>query len=119
GLPSFLGDSGNSLTINTGTPRSKNAADIVVVPGDNYAGLTTGLGDYGGSWNGAWPNSGDGDDAYDFNSPALINYTSTAFGGAGNVWSTNATAALRYIITALEKDSSKRGVLDVIFLDRD
>ncbi len=119
GLPSFLAASANSLTIDTVTPRSTNQADIVQVPGDTYAGLTTGLGDYGGSWTGAWPNSGDGDDAYDFNSPVLINYNSTAFGGAGNVWATNATNAMRYIITALQKDSSKRGELDAIFLDRD
>lgn len=121
GFPSFLGSAGNSVTITSTSNsalRSYNQADPTVAPSDSYADLNTDLGSYTGSWTGAWPNSGSGDDSFDFWSPILVNYQSTFFGST-NTWASQCTDAMRFLITAAGKDSSADGTLDLIELDRE
>lgn len=119
GFPSFLKQNGQTLTINTVTPEAYSAADIVMVPSATYADLTTGLGDYGGSWTGAWPIGGNGDDVFDFNSPLIINANSTAFAGTSANFAQQGKDAMRFMIMGLQKDASGRGGLTHFFLDRE
>ncbi len=72
------------------------ATNLIATPNDSYAGLTTNLGNYGGSWTAnrastedpRYPNAtlakdwpyGSGSSEYDFWSPKLVNSTSTKWG---------------------------------------
>ncbi len=111
GIESFLGNSGAATN------------GFVATPSDTYAGLTTGLGDYGGAWSqsgGAttWP-TGTGDAHYDFWSPLIVDYTDTAWAAATKTWPNTCTEALRYGIIKGRKNKSKRGMLDLIMLENE
>jgi hypothetical protein len=74
GFESWLGNSGAATN------------GYVATPSDTYAGLSTTLGNYGGTWstpprNTNWPD-GKGDPEYDFWSPLLVDYTDTAWKAA-------------------------------------
>lgn len=93
----------------------------IAPPSDTYAGLTTGLGDYGGTWSGTWP-VGKGDAEYDFWSPLIVNYTdagAAAWTASTKTWANTCLEALRFGITHAMKNDSVDGVLDVILLERD
>lgn len=107
-----------TVNISTGAARSANAADKVGAPVDTYANLLTTRGNYGGSWSGSWPN-GTGDAHYDFWTPVLVNYTSTAFGGAADTWAGQGDEAIRYMIIKCQKNKSKRGQMDLVLLTGD
>ena len=97
------------------------AAGFVADPDDTYAGLTTGLGDYGGSWstdsgNVNWP-SGTGDAHYDFWTPLIVDYTDTAWTPATDTWANTCLEALRYGIIKGKKNKSRNGMLDMILLE--
>lgn len=110
GLESFFGVSG------------ANASAPIGTPSDTYAGLTTGLGDYGGSWSGSWP-TGTGDEHYDFWTPLVVDYESavaTASGGwaaSTKTWPNTCREALRFGILYQRKNKSRRGMLDLIMLE--
>ena len=109
GIESFFG---------TGSPV---AAGFVAAPSDTYGGLTTGLGDYGGSWSTAsgnvnWP-SGTGDAHFDFWSPLIVDYTDAAWAASTDTWVNTALEALRYGIIKGKKNKSKKGMLDMILLE--
>lgn len=116
GLESCLGDADNSINISTGAERAENVADKFQAPDDTYAGLTTQLADYGGTWSGSWPN-GTGDANYDFWSPVLVNYPSSAFSGTAT-WAANAKLAVREGILQSNRNKSRRGMLDLIMVTR-
>lgn len=82
-----------------------------------YAGLSLVRGNYGGSWSSSptWP-YGRGDAHYDFWSPLITNYTSSA-GWSSTSWSTNADEVLRWAITAAGRNSTKDGQMNLILLD--
>jgi len=109
GIESFMGNSGASGT--TGA--------VVAVPSDTYAGLTTGLGDYGGSWTQgtggtAWP-SATGDAQYDFWSPLLVDYGDADWAASGVTWADTCKEALRFgIIKQKNRAKSAKGGLDLI-----
>jgi hypothetical protein len=104
-----------TINISTGAERTANAADKAGAPADTYAGLTTGIGDYGGTWTGSWPD-GTGDAHYDFWTPVIVNTTSTAFGGATDDFAGQGDEAIRYLIIRSQKNKSRRGQLDLILL---
>ncbi len=105
GLESFL----------SGGTQSNGA--FVATPTATFAGLSTVLGNYGGNWsNGTWP-TGVGDAHYDFWSPLLVDYTSTAYGGATHNWANQGLECLRYGILKSQKNKTNKGRLDVIFLN--
>lgn len=97
---------------------------VAMQPSSTYAGLSTILGNYGGTWSGAWPR-GTGNPEYDFYSPLILDYTSTlatASGGWANstaTWAARCLEALRFGITFSQKNKSKKGSLDYIDLDRE
>jgi hypothetical protein len=95
-----------------------NAA--VAAASDTYAGLSTLLGNYGGSWTGTWPN-GTGDAHYDFWTPILANTDSTddtAFPTTTQTFAAQGDEVVRWAIIQCQKNKSKRGMLDLILFDR-
>lgn len=115
GLESFFGTNG-TINVSTGAQRSANAADPFGYPSDTYAGLTTGLGDYGGSQiEGVWP-AGKADSEFDFYSPLIVNYTSTYFGGS--TWAANCVKALREGLHFAKRNDTKEDAIDLVVMDR-
>lgn len=115
GIESFMGTNG-TVHITTGAQQSANAADKNGYPTDTYAGLLTTLGNYGGTWTGSWP-TGTGQAHFDFWSPNIVCYNSTAFSGAADTFAAQGDEAIRYGIIKSQKNKSKRGQLDMILLD--
>lgn len=104
GMESFLG-SGAAIT-----------GGFVRTPSDTFAGLSTALGNYGGSWSGNWP-TGTGDAHYDFYSPLLVDYTGTGWAAATKTWPNTCTESLRYGIMKSQKNKTNKGKLDVVMLE--
>ena len=120
GMESFLGVVGATTNV-VGSPAMQ--------PSSTYAGLSTVLGQYGGSWttsatSGAWPR-GTGTAEYDFYSPLILDYTNTTATASGGwssstaTWAARCLEALRFGIAFSEKNKSRRGMLDFIDLDRE
>jgi len=108
-----------SINESTGAQRgTANAADRAMYPSDTYAGLSTQLGNYGGTWSTVWP-TGTGDAHYDFWTPLIVNYTSSAFGGTGDTWATQGDEVLRWAIVMSQKNKSKRGMMDLALITND
>lgn len=103
------------------TLRSANDADLVAAPVATYAGLSTVLGSYGGSapTAGTWPAGIVTQPAFDFFSPLMVHYESTAFGGASATWAQQCVSALRFGITHAKRNKSQKGALDLVLLDRE
>lgn len=133
GIESFMGTSGTVDTTQTGTQvpasRTANAADIVGFPSATYAGLSTILANYGGTWQfptsaitgamGIWP-SGKGELTTDFFSPTIVCYNNTTFPGTTHTWADQCIISLRYGITHMQRyDQPDEVALGKIFLDRD
>jgi hypothetical protein len=89
----------------------------VLPASQTYAGLSTALGAYGGTWSGTWP-SGRGSTDYDFWTPLIVNYGSTSF-SATRTWAANCHAAIRYLIIKTKRNKSSSGQLDMIQVDDD
>jgi hypothetical protein len=108
-----------TVNITDGTQRSANAADKVGYPTDTYAGLVTTLGNYGGENESGqvWP-EGIADPEYDFWSPLIVNYTSTAFNGTADTFAAQGDEAMRYAIIHAQRNSSMDGQVTNIFLAR-
>jgi hypothetical protein len=115
GIESCMGGT-QTITISTGAARTANAADKCLYPSDTYAGLSTILANYGGTWTGVWPN-GSGSAHYDFWTPTPVNWSSSAF--TGTSWASNATDAIRFMIGKTKKNNSKKGQLDLILLENE
>jgi len=120
GMESF-GSVNGTVNISTGAQRAANAADMFGFPNDTYATINTGLGAIAGSQQPgvSWPN-GQADPEYDFYSPIVINYTSTAFknGGSSYTWFDNCTLAVREGINQAQRNDTKEAQIDVVLVDR-
>lgn len=104
------------------------AGDIIAQPSDTYAGLSTALANEGGSWADTLttqPNStistdwpyGNGDTEYDFFSPKLTNFSSTAWGtSSATDWETNCLRAIGTTITWLTHTGGEDGMPDICLL---
>lgn len=99
------------------------AADRFGFPDDNYAGLSTQLGYYGGgrigSTTGVWPDV-PVDPELDFYSPVIINYNANSFHGAsgGTTWKDNCVFAVREGIHQCKRNDTKEAQIDMVVLDR-
>lgn len=108
GLETMMGING-TINVTSGAQRAANAADPTAYPSGTYAGQSTQLQTFGGSWNAqsdintCWP-YGYGDAAYDATSPTIVNYTSSAFGNT--TWALNCVAAVRHLIWAMKRNKS-------------
>jgi hypothetical protein len=99
-----------------------HANGFIGIPNDTYAGLSTALGNYGGSWslNGAnaeWP-YGSGDPEYEFWSPLVVDYTDTAWDASTKTWPNTCLEALRFGIHGMMKNKSAKAMVDAILLER-
>lgn len=109
GIETMLGTNGQSINVTSGALRARNIADPTIAPSATYAGLSTALGNLGGSWNAStdinstWP-YGLGTPEYDATSPTIVDYTSSAF-SATATWAANAQAALRHGIWAMKRNA--------------
>lgn len=120
GIESFMAATKTlDITKTTPTSRTANAADKAAYPDDTYAGLATELGNKGGSWTGSWPD-GAGDEEFDYFSPLLVNWSSTAWpaSGAGTL-ANQGQKILRFAIMHSRKNVGKEGMVDLALLDRD
>lgn len=106
GVESFFGNSGAA------------SGGYIGTPSDTYAGLSTSLGNYGGSWTGTWP-TGTGDAHYDFWSPLIVDYTDTAWTPTTKTWPNTCQQALRYGIVKGRRNKSKKNMLDMILLENE
>lgn len=117
GIESMMGIDG-TVDITTGAKRPANAADMFGWPSDVYAGINTGLGAIAGSQlEGVWPN-GVADSEYDFYSPIVVNYTSTAFGGTTATWADNCVYATREGIHQAKRNDTRESQIDMVVMDR-
>ena len=103
------------------------AGDKIAMCSDTYGetSLSTALGAYGGSWSTAlasppnstlatdWPD-GQGDSEYDFLSPKLVNWSSSAWGTAATTWEANAWRVISQTITWLTLTGDKDGMPSLI-----
>ena len=99
-----------------------NTDDRFGYPDDNYAGLSTRLGYYGGgrigATTGTWPNV-PVDPELDYYSPVIINYNATSFdGNSGQNWKANCVFAMREGIHQCKRNDTKEAQIDLVVLDR-
>lgn len=124
GLESFMGHSAVA------------AGDRVAEPSDTYAGLSTAVGNQGGTWSTGlaaavrpnatvatdWPD-GNGDPEYDFLSPKLINYSANdgddPWGGNSTKWEDNCERVLRQTTIWLSHGAGEEGRPDLYLLAGD
>lgn len=95
---------------------TNNPGNLVALPNNTYAGISTAVGTYGGSWTGTWP-SGLGDAEYDFFSPILVDYTNTGWTAATKTWVNTCHEALRFGIIKCKRNDSNKGMIDLVMLD--
>ena len=127
GLESFLAYTGTINEAGSGIfdlRTTSNTGDRYGYPDDNYAGLSTKLGYYGGgrigTGTGIWPNVPTDPEA-DFYSPLIINYNSTSFNSeataVGN-WKKNCIQAIREGVHGCKRNDTKEAQIDMVVLDR-
>jgi hypothetical protein len=123
GALSFLGYSGTIDESNAAVAQSRssgNEGDRFGFPSDNYAGLSTQLGFYGGgrinSTTGTFPDVAV-DPEFDFYAPIVVNYNSSGFKGQRN-WKENCVMATREGIVQCKRNDTKESQIDMVILDR-
>lgn len=122
GLESFLGHSGtiNSAVTTVATQRTANATDRFAFPQDNYAGVSTQLGAYGGgriTGSGQWPEA-PVDPEFDFFSPTIVNWNSSGFSNTAQSWKTNCVEAIRLGLHHARRNDTREAAIDLVILDR-
>jgi hypothetical protein len=128
GLESFLGYDGTISEASGAGPADKrsssNTADRYGYASDNYAGLSTQLGFYGGgrigATTGVWPNV-PVDPEFDFYSPLVINTNATSFNSLATAkgnWKVNCVQAIREGIHGCKRNDTKESQIDLVVLDR-
>ena len=120
GIDTMFGTNG-TINSTTGAQRTGNAADLVGYPSATYAGLSTVLGNYGGSmYDSAIFPDGDSDREFSFWSPLVVfgNSTNAYHTSATNTWAGQADTALRYGITHSKQWGAAEEHMSTIFLAR-
>lgn len=96
------------------------AAPGFVQPSDTFAGLSTALGNQGGTFTGTWPVGSTQTPQYDYWSPLLVDYTSPvagAYSSSTRTWPNTCTEALRKAFTYTQKKKAQTGKLDLVLLE--
>lgn len=94
------------------------ATAYVATNSGTYAGLSTVLGTYGGSWDGGsanWP-QGKGDVAYDFWTPMIVDYTDTSWNATTKTWPNTCQEAISFAIT--NQGRNRDSEMDMVLLER-
>lgn len=104
GLETLFGAT-QTININTGAARTANQADKCAYPNTTYAQIQTTLGQYGGDNEPGeiWPN-GVADPQYDFWTPVIVLYNSTAFSGASQTFLAQGEEAMRFAMLSMERN---------------
>lgn len=85
-------------------------------PSDTYAGLSTVLGNYGGTaLSGSWP-TGTFDPEYYFWSPLVVNYTHASWAAGTDNWANNCIECLRKGIIFSKNLKGKDGMVDLVMM---
>ncbi len=107
------------------------AGDRIAQPSDTYGlgALSTALGNQGGTWSTAlstkpnstiatdWPDGSSSTPEYDFLSPKLVNWSSTAWGtGSSTAWEDNCWRVISQTITWLTTTGGEDGMPDICVL---
>jgi len=124
GMDTFMGNGGTidvtAAATSVATARTAVAADAYGYPSATYAGLKTQLGYYGGgrtSGTAIWPRS-PVDPEFDFYSPVIINYNTTALDSATANWKSNCIEATREGIFQCKRNDTRESAIDMVILDR-
>lgn len=110
-------------------PGTVTANDMIALPSDSYAGLSTALQSEGGSWSSSlpaaqrpntslaydWPH-GKGSANFDFNSPKLLNASSNRWGGGANTWAANCERIIRQGVIWLTSTGGSAGMPKCVML---
>lgn len=106
-----------TLNITDGTQRTANAADKVGYPDGEYAGIDMELGFYGGDNQAGlrWPD-GVADPEFDFWSPLVVCYDSTAFSGSSHTFLLQGREAMRYGMLAQQRNGTLEDQLTQFWL---
>lgn len=131
GIESFMNYNGTiNLAVADNVSEASAAADAVAYPYDTYAGLNTTLGDAGGTFavapvasgtsatqalNSHWPN-GDVDPEYDYWSPLIINFTSTAWSGSAGTFKGQGFQCMRFGLLNMQRNVKPEGQSTPIIL---
>jgi hypothetical protein len=110
----------DTIAIDGSGARSANQADIVANPSDTYAGISTVLGTYGGEQESSvpWPH-GQASAEYDFWSPLVIVFDSTAFSATDDTFD-KGDEAIRYGLTHANRNmGGKDEAITQVVLDRE
>jgi hypothetical protein len=118
GLETMFGVNG-TVNVSTGAQQAYSAADYVFYPSGTYAGIATDLGTYGGANETGviWP-EGIADPEWDFWTPLIVNYTSTAFSGTADTFAAQGDEAIRWGLLHAQRNSSAAGQVSQVFLNR-
>lgn len=96
GFESALGNSGAA------------AGGYIGTPSDTYAGLSTVLGNYGGTLSsGTWPHTAIASAQYDFWSPVIVDYTDTAWSATTKTWEYTNIEAMRFGIVNSQRNKTR------------
>ena len=112
-------DWGTAGATPSNTEENNAVGDPIMVPQDEYAGIDTDLGAYGGTQaSGGWP-EGQASPQFDFWSPLLINTNSTFFGAITSPtgWQDNAVDAIRFGLGHAKRNDVDDDI-DLILMDR-
>lgn len=124
GLKSWHGFSGtvdtDSGALNLQNSGGDQAADKLGWANSTYAGLSCELGAYTGSNSSGdkWP-AGTADPQYDFWTPLVVNYNSTAFSGATHTWAVQAIECLRFGLTYSSRRAGAESQITNILMSMD
>ena len=110
GIESFLGNSGAATN------------GFIATPSDTYAGLSTVLGNEGGTWDesgGAtlWPR-GTGSAEYDYWSPLIVDYSDASWSAGTDTWPNTCRECISFMVIFCGKNKSLSGRLDLILLEQ-
>lgn len=115
-----------TLDISTTTSiagRTANAGDYTAYPNGTYAGLSTVLGNYGGSYRSTqtstytWP-MGQADPEFDFWSPIITNYDCDLIPATTHTWAGQATGAIRFTHDHLVRNGNGNPAANLCVLER-
>lgn len=90
------------------------ASGYIGTASDSYAGLTTTLGTYGGSWTGTWP-AGTGDPEYNFWTPLNLDTDSSSWSGTVDTWAACCREQIRF--GTLYVQTLQNEMIDLILLN--
>ncbi len=118
GIKTGTGALGINYSTFAGTGEEVASTSYVMMPDDTYAGLSTALGNYGGSQiSGIFP-LGVAEPQYDFYAPVIVNTGCDYFDGTTDGFASNARESLSFGILNSQRNSALADQMDMVLMDR-